>query len=76
MNYPNPFGQLQNSNVQISEIVWIIKSKCMVNHTHLLCTPYSGKFLRGPIFAVFVDDRLTVKIIWCIMGMSVRVHEN
>ena len=24
--------------------------------------PYSGKFLRGPIFAVFVDDSLTAKI--------------
>ena len=44
----------------------------MDTHVHILhngaktenyLLPYSRKFLRGPIFAVFADDRLTVKII-------------
>ena len=43
---------------------------------------YSGKFSRGPIFAVFVDDRLIVKIkpmeisliAQCIIGVSVHIN--
>ena len=40
---------------------------------------YKGKLLRGPIFAVFVDNRLITKIklakyVQSIMGMSVHVQ--